>query len=159
MIRLDTLLDRARNGENDAWEALLGRVRPIIWALCRPLRLTVHGQQTGGPFVPLATTQPSRNRTRRPNLVEVELTEPAGRERLFALWTRQPLALRSEELRQIGERGELPLSDGYRATRDMKRVQESIHELAPDDWRVAVLELDHQAARGVAIEPGPGRLS
>ena len=35
MIRLDTLLDRAQQGEQGAWEALLSRLRPIIWALCR----------------------------------------------------------------------------------------------------------------------------
>jgi RNA polymerase sigma-70 factor (ECF subfamily) len=35
MIRLDTLFEQARAGDAKAWDDLLGRLRPIIWALCR----------------------------------------------------------------------------------------------------------------------------
>ena len=35
MIHLDTLLDQARAGDHVAWDTLLSRLRPIIWALCR----------------------------------------------------------------------------------------------------------------------------
>lgn len=83
--------------------------------------------------------------------VDVELTEPCGQERLLALWTRQRLALRADELREIGALGELPTSEGYRATRDMARVKETINDLAPEEWRVAVLALVHQPA---ASRPG-----
>jgi RNA polymerase sigma-70 factor (ECF subfamily) len=30
-----SLLDRAREGDGEAWDALLKRLRPLIWALCR----------------------------------------------------------------------------------------------------------------------------
>jgi hypothetical protein len=77
------------------------------------------------------------------HIMDIELTPPAGRERLFALWTRTPLALRPEEMLSLAERGRLPVSESYRATRDMVRVQESVRQLRPEDWHAAVLELDH----------------
>jgi serine/threonine protein kinase len=76
-------------------------------------------------------------------VLDVELTPPAGRERLVALWSRTPLPLSPEELRQVADRGELPLPEPYRATRDMKRLQETVQQLAPDDWCATVLQLDH----------------
>ncbi len=76
-------------------------------------------------------------------VLDVELTPPAGRERLLGLWTREPLPLTSDELRAVAEGGELPVSGPYRATRDMARVQNVIRRLGPDDWHAAVLELDH----------------
>jgi serine/threonine protein kinase len=78
-------------------------------------------------------------------ILDVELTPPAGRERLFALWTRAPLPLSREELRHVAERGELPVSGPYRATRDMTRVQEWVQNLGPQDRQAAVLELNHHA--------------
>jgi hypothetical protein len=77
------------------------------------------------------------------HILDIGLTPPAGRERLFALWTRMPLPLRLGELRSLAEQGELPISGPYRATRDMARVQESVQNLAAEDWQVAVLELNH----------------
>jgi hypothetical protein len=56
---------------------------------------------------------------------DVELTPPVGRERVYAVWSREPLAL---------ERGTL---------RDMKRVQESLGQRRPDDWHAVLLELAH----------------
>jgi serine/threonine protein kinase len=79
------------------------------------------------------------------HVLEVELTPPTGRERLFALWTRDPLPLRLDEMLSLAERGEVPGSGPYRATRDMVRVQESVRELRPEDWQAVVLELDHLA--------------
>jgi serine/threonine protein kinase len=76
-------------------------------------------------------------------VLDVELTPPAGRERLFALWTREPLGLNREELRRLAEEGEWPVSQPYRATRDMARIQELVGRLGPSDWQAAVLELDH----------------
>jgi serine/threonine protein kinase len=93
------------------------------------------------PFSPAAVS------AHRPlHVLDIELTRPAGAERLFALWTREPLPLRLDELFGLAEQGRLPASEPYRATRDMKRVQESIHRLSSEDWRAVVLELNHLSA-------------
>jgi serine/threonine protein kinase len=78
------------------------------------------------------------------HILDVELTPPAGNERLFALWTRRPLPLRLEELRSLAEQGELPRSAAYQATRDMVRVQQSVDRLPASDRHAVVLELDHR---------------
>ena len=72
-------------------------------------------------------------------------TPPAGPERLFAVWTRQPLSLRLDQLHSLVERKneDSPASRPYVATRDMKRVQQSVQQLRPEDWHAVVLELDH----------------
>jgi serine/threonine protein kinase len=77
------------------------------------------------------------------HLLDVELTPPAGNERLFALWTRQPLPLRLAELRSLVEEGTVPGGTAYRATRDMVRVQKSLQQIAPQDRHAVVLELEH----------------
>jgi serine/threonine protein kinase len=81
------------------------------------------------------------------HIVDVEMTPPAGRERLLAVWTRQPLSLPLDELHGLVERknGDAPASRPYVATRDMKRVQQSVRQLKPDDWHAVVLELEHGA--------------
>jgi serine/threonine protein kinase len=79
------------------------------------------------------------------HILDVELTPPTGRERLFALWSRTPLPLRLDELLSLAERGHLPGSSAYRATRDMVRMQESVNRLAPEDWHAVVLQLDHSS--------------
>ena len=66
-----------------------------------------------------------------PLTARVELTPPAGRERLVALWTRDPLPLAGH-----GE---------HEATRAMGRVEEVLGEMPGESWRAAVLELDHRA--------------
>jgi hypothetical protein len=77
---------------------------------------------------------------------DVELTPPDGSERVFALWTGRPLDLPPDELRAVAERGE-PLASGpQRATRDMRRVQESLRRFPAEDWCVAVLNLNHLPA-------------
>lgn len=81
-------------------------------------------------------------------LLDVEMTPPAGNERLFALWTREPLPLRPEELRSLVEQGSLPTGGAYRATRDMARVQQSLDRVPPTDRHVTVLELEHVSPRG-----------
>jgi serine/threonine-protein kinase len=78
------------------------------------------------------------------HILDVQLTPPAGRERLFAVWTREPLPLRLEELLSLADCGTLPGSGPYRATRDMMRVQESVQRLGPEDRQASVLELDHR---------------
>ena len=81
------------------------------------------------------------------HVLDVEMTPPAGRERLFAVWTRQPLPLGLDQLHSLVERRavESLASRPYLATRDMKRVQQSVLQLRPDDWHAVVLELDHGA--------------
>jgi serine/threonine protein kinase len=75
-------------------------------------------------------------------VIDVEFTPPAGRERLFAVWTRQPLPLALEQLSSIAsESGNVTRS--YQATRDMKRVQQSIAALPGAAWSTAIVELNH----------------
>lgn len=73
------------------------------------------------------------------HLLDVELTPPAGQERLVALWTSQPFPLRMDELRGLVER-----PGPYRATRDMARVARSLDNFAPAERQAIVLELDHR---------------
>jgi hypothetical protein len=76
-------------------------------------------------------------------LADAELTLPAGRERVVAVWTRRPWTLRLEELHSLLDQNEVPGAGAYRATRDMVRVQQSLQQLGPEDRQVVVLELDH----------------
>lgn len=78
------------------------------------------------------------------HILDVELTPPTGRERLVALWSREPLPLRLEELLSLAERGQVPDSGPYQATRDMVRICQSAQRLNPEDWHAVVLELDHR---------------
>jgi serine/threonine-protein kinase len=79
------------------------------------------------------------------HIIDVVMTPPTGPERLFAVWTRQPLPLRLDELHSLVARkeGDPPASRPYVATRDMKRVQQSVQQLRAEDWHAVVLELDH----------------
>jgi hypothetical protein len=73
------------------------------------------------------------------HILDVEMTPPVGRERLFAVWSRQQLQL--EQLAGLAAEG--VVSKPYRATRDMKRVQQSVQRWRPEEWHSKVLELDH----------------
>ncbi|MCI0463644.1 MAG: serine/threonine-protein kinase [Gemmataceae bacterium] len=75
------------------------------------------------------------------DIADVELTPPAGPERLVAVWSRAPLSL--AELHSLAGQKDREVSRPYLATRDMKRVQESVQRLRPEDWYAVVLELDH----------------
>ncbi len=77
------------------------------------------------------------------HLLDVEMTPPTGQERLFALWTRQPLPLRLDELRSLVEQGQTGCAGPYRATRDMVRVRQELEQIDPRERHVVVLELDH----------------
>jgi hypothetical protein len=77
------------------------------------------------------------------SIADVALTPPAGGERLFAVWSRVPLPLSLEELFRMARGENQPVSSAYRATRNMERVQASVQQLRPEDWRAVVLELDH----------------
>jgi hypothetical protein len=72
----------------------------------------------------------------------VELTPPTGCERLFAVWTRQPVVLDPEQLRQVAGEASVASTE-YRATRDLVRLKRQVGELPPGEWHVAVLEVDH----------------
>ena len=94
--------------------------------------------QRAGPPRPIEPNRPL-------HIVDVDMTPPAGRERLFAVWIRQPLSLRIDQLQSLVERkeGDSPASLPYVATRDMKRVHQSVQQLKPENWHAVVMELDH----------------
>jgi hypothetical protein len=78
------------------------------------------------------------------NVLGVEMQPPAGRERLFAVWSRRPLTLPLAQLHGAVTQGEVPLSSPYRATRNMVKVKQSVEALAPGEWHAVVLEVDHE---------------
>ena len=88
---------------------------------------------------PLAANRPL-------HVLDVALTPPAGVERLFAVWSRAPLPLSAEELFRMARGDREVVSPSYRATRNMERVQASVQQLRPEDWRAVVLELDHASS-------------
>jgi serine/threonine protein kinase len=87
-------------------------------------------------------------------VLDIELTPPAGAERIFALWGRSPLPLRLDELAGLATGGARPTPGPYRATRDLKRLQESVRELRPEDWQSVVLELNHLPPQEAGNHPG-----
>jgi serine/threonine protein kinase len=73
------------------------------------------------------------------HIPDVEMTAPAGRERLFAVWSREPL-----NLDQLGSLADPEgVSRPYRATRDMKRVQDVVHRLQQEERQIVVVEVEH----------------
>ena len=82
-------------------------------------------------------------------IADVELTPPAGRERLYAVWSRAPLAARARG--RLGSRG-----DGARHAARAGGVG----QLRPEDWHAVLLVLDHApcqvARRGVHLEEPMG---
>jgi serine/threonine protein kinase len=77
------------------------------------------------------------------HIVDIEMMPPAGRERLFAIWTRRPLPLRLNQLHSLVDRSERVGSQRYRASRDMARVKQSVKELPREDWHAVVVEVEH----------------
>jgi serine/threonine protein kinase len=92
---------------------------------------------------PTAASPPNIQAHQPLHVVDVEMEPPTGRERLFALWTRQPLPLSPEQLQDLAAQGAVPGSSPYRATRNMVRVKQSVQRLHPEDWHAVVLEVDH----------------
>jgi hypothetical protein len=82
-------------------------------------------------------------------LLDVVLAPPAGPERVFALWSQGPLVLDVQELGEVARQGRPPVSASYRATRDMKRLQETLRQLGQQQWQVTVLNLNHLPAQEV----------
>jgi serine/threonine protein kinase len=91
---------------------------------------------------PTATTPPDVS-PQSSLQIDVELSPPHGRERLFAVWSRKPIGLRPQDLLSFAEQGRLPDAQPYRATRNMKRLKEAVQQLPPDDWHAVVVELAH----------------
>jgi hypothetical protein len=91
---------------------------------------------------PQHTSPPPLIEPNRPlHIVDVEMTPPVGRERLFGVWSRHPLAL--GELASLVDQG--VASTPYRATRDMKRLQDAVHRFQPEDCHSVVVEVEHVA--------------
>jgi serine/threonine protein kinase len=82
-------------------------------------------------------------------LLDIVLTPPAGPERVFALWSQGPLVLDLHELREVAREGQPPVSASYRATRDMKRLKETLRQLGQHEWHVTVLNLNHLPAQEI----------
>ena len=79
------------------------------------------------------------------HVVDVEMTPPTGPERLLAVWTVRPLSLTIDQLHglALGTGANAQASRPYVATRDMKRVQQCVQQMEPDEWHAVVLELEH----------------
>jgi hypothetical protein len=96
--------------------------------------LNVGPEGTINLLYPDSRQSAQRVRSQRPLLIaDVQMTPPAGTERLYAIWNRTPLAVAQ-------------LSDLVRpapALRDMRRVQDKLEELRPEDWHAVMLELEH----------------
>jgi hypothetical protein len=103
--------------------------------------------QPGGTF-----TMPMIPADQTLQVLEVQMSPQAGRERLFAVWSRQPLPLRLDRLQSLAEsKGkQRPASRDYLATRDLERIRQSVARLAPDDWEAVSVELDCETS-----EPDP----
>lgn len=77
------------------------------------------------------------------HILDVELVPPAGVERLFAIWSRQPFPFDPESLLQVARSS--GVSTAYAATRDMRRVIQRVGEIPVAERQVAVLSLVHQS--------------
>lgn len=82
--------------------------------------------------VPVASGQSVR-------ILDIALTPPTGDERVVAVWMRESVPLRSEELRHAATGADIRVSAGYQATRDLKKITEA----TAADRRVTALTLRH----------------
>ena len=89
------------------------------------------------------------------HVLDVQLTPPTGRERLFALWSQAPLPLRAEDLHSLAEAPGSPGSRPYRATRDIVRVQQAVQAADPGAWQAVVVELTTPAQGSPGLESVP----
>jgi serine/threonine protein kinase len=71
---------------------------------------------------------------------DLVLALPAGRERMFAVWSSKPLPVSMSELRSIVEEG----SKASRSSRDIVRVRRAVEEMGSAESRVVVLEVEHE---------------
>ncbi len=74
---------------------------------------------------------------------DLVLTPPAGRERLFAVWSSTPLPMSARELRSLMEDKSEDGSRASRSSRDIVRVRQAVEDAAAE-CRVVVLEVGHE---------------
>ena len=97
---------------------------------------------------PLSADSPAPVEAHRPLHILGRRDDAAGRPRAAVRRLDPPAALAPpRSVAQSGrtQKGDPPASRPYVATRDMKRVQQSVQQLRPEDWHAVVLELDHGA--------------
>lgn len=85
-------------------------------------------------------------RAGRPLLIsDVVFEPPAGRERVFAVWSQVPLDLTERTLRSLTVQNESGVTGSrpYRASRDMRKVKDVLAAIEPVNRDVAILELVH----------------
>lgn len=69
------------------------------------------------------------------------LEPPAGRERVFAVWSSKPLPVSVRELRRLTEDKDEKASKASRSSRDIVRVERAMEDA---ECRVVVLEVEHE---------------
>jgi serine/threonine protein kinase len=87
-----------------------------------------------GPAVPLPAGRPVP-------VARIQVSPPAGSERLVAVWARLPMALGLDELLRVADGG--AGGADARATRGLMAVRRRLAELPPTDWSVDAVELNH----------------
>jgi RNA polymerase sigma factor (sigma-70 family) len=83
------LVTRARNGDRQAWDALVDRYTPLIWAICRRYRLDRDDAEDVGQLVWLRLLEQLEN-IRDPAALAGWLATTAQRECLRVVRTRRP---------------------------------------------------------------------
>ena len=121
-----------------------------------PLRLEVEANQPGylavfniGPtgnlnlLYPVIENgdSPTVEAGRAVRIDDLVLEPPAGRERMFAVWSSSPLPMSARELRSLAEGEEE--SRAARSSRDIVRVRRAV-EVSTSECSVVVLELEHE---------------
>jgi serine/threonine protein kinase len=129
--------------EPDRMEVRTGERLRIEVEVDRPGYVTVFNVGPTGNLTrlhPPPGGRPAAAEPRRPQRIgETVLTLPAGRERLVAVWSREPLTVQLADVL-----GQVSAPGPYRATRDIALLEESVHALPADAWHAAVVELDHR---------------
>lgn len=104
----------------------------------RPGYLLVLNVGPGGNLNLLYPERPLETGAIRPGepllIADVEMMPPAGRELVYAVWSRVPVTV--QQLAGLVGRGA--------TLRDMKRVQDELASARPEEWHAVMLELEHQ---------------
>jgi serine/threonine protein kinase len=123
------------------------------------IEVTVHANQEGylsvwnvGPTGNLSRLHPRQGPSpgqvadvapARPlRVLHGQLAPPAGRERLIAFWSQQPLDLDLEELCKLSG-AQQATSRSYQASRSIARMRGQMRQAHPGAVHTAILELDH----------------
>ena len=97
------LVTRARDGDQQAWDALIGRYTPLVWSICRRYRLDLADTEDVGQTVWLRLVD-QLDRLRCPDALPGWLVTTTGRECLQALDT----ARRSDTLEPVLAAEDIP---------------------------------------------------